>query len=90
MGFCPQCGTKFESGDQFCENCGYNLARPTPPAGQPAEDDADKTVIMPPRTPTHAARASTAGASSPVPSERVAGEAPNVFTTSMPSGPARR
>ncbi len=62
MGFCPQCGTKFESGDQFCENCGYNLARPTPPAGAPAEDDADKTVIMPPRTPTQAARAATAGA----------------------------
>lgn len=58
MAFCPQCGTKFEAGDRFCENCGFDLGR----GNTAGDDDSDKTVLMPARSPKQAARAAIAGA----------------------------
>lgn len=48
MGFCPNCGHKFEQGNLFCENCGENLSEYLEQATEDLQSNEHTEPVNPP------------------------------------------
>jgi hypothetical protein len=72
MPFCPMCGTKAESGQSFCENCGSSLQEPAQQTVSPYSPQASPPPIPPPSPPVFSP-------SAPPPQEHVSPQTPAGF-----------